>query len=471
VAGSFVIGMALNATANVGAAMSGVSRVGSALDALSRRRLSVETDLRPFRETEAALAQVDRRIGALNARKLQLQQQLAGAPEKAGEVQAALDKVGGRLDRLNAKRVQLAAELEKGRTAASGLERELGRVTAASERLGSSMAAMKARADLRREIQGNILGTVAMGAALAAPVKQAIDFESAMADVRKAADLDPTGVRQMGDAILQLSRRVPVAATGLATIMAEAGRAGIAREELLGFAEDTARLAVAFDTTAEQAGPAMVGLRSIFKLNREQISAVGDAYNELDNNMAAVAKDMLEIANRSGSTARLFGLDAVQLGALGAALLELKTPPEISARAINGMLMKLKTATSQGKEFQAALQSIGLSAQGMEDAIKRDAEGALVLFLKHAKAAENPLAVLTDVMGQGFADEIGKLVDSVDVYEKAIGIVSDKTKLAGSMQREYQNRLDTTANELQLLRNELTRAASSCRGRDWRPKA
>lgn len=456
---TFTIGMVLSATANVGAALAGVGSVGRAVDALSKRALQIRTELQPYRDTEAALAQIDRRIGALNARKLQLTQQLQDAPAQAGQTQAAMEKVGARLDRLNSKRLQLAGDLEKGKTAAAGLETQLGRIESASRRLGESMTAMKARADLRREIQGNILGTVAMGAALAAPVKVAIDFESAMADVRKAADLDPSGVRQMGDAILALSRRVPMAATGLATIMAEAGRAGIARDELLGFAEDTARLAVAFDTTAEEAGSAMVGLRAIFKLNRQQVTELGDAYNELDNNMAATAKGMLEIANRAGNTARLVGMDAVQLGALGASFLELKTPPEIAARAINALLAKLRAASYQSDDVQEGFKRIGLSAAGMEAAMKQDAEGALVMFLKHAKQAENPIGVLTQIVGQGFADDVAKLVDSVDVYEKAIGIVSDKTKLAGSMQREYQNRLDTTANELQLLRNELTRAA------------
>ena len=68
--------------------------------------------------------------------------------------------------------------------------------------------------------------------------------------------------------------------------------------------------------------------------------------------MDAKASDLLNIANRAGSTAKLFGLSGARLNALGATFLALKTPPEVAATGINALLMKLSTADKQNERFQ-----------------------------------------------------------------------------------------------------------------------
>ena len=165
---------------------------------------------------------------------------------------------------------------------------------------------------------------------------------------------------------------------------------------------------------------------------------------------------MLNIANRAGSTAKLYGLTGQELGAVGAAFLSLKTPPEIAARATNSLLMKLRNAEKGGKQFKAAFDELGLSADDFKDRIQEDAAGALVTFLEAVKKSENPLGILTDIVGEGFADDTAKLVDGLDELKKALGFLKDE-KVSGSMLREYQARAATTANNMTLLGNRLTR--------------
>ena len=317
--------------------------------------------------------------------------------------------------------------------------------------------ALKAKTDMSGgQILGRGAALVGSTLALSKPIKDAIRFESVMADVAKTTSLSGTGLKAMGDSILALSTRIPMTAEGLGKIMAEAGQSGIARNELLRFAEDAAKMGVAFDMTAEEAGKAMTGLRNIFKLGQDDVVGLGDAYNHLSNNMAATARDMLNIANRAGSTAKLYGLTGQELGAVGAAFLSLKTPPEIAARATNSLLMKLRNAEKGGKAFKAAFDELGLSADDFKDRIEEDAAGSLVTFLEAVKKSENPLGVLTDIVGEGFADDTAKLVDGLDELKRAFGFLKDK-KVSGSMLREYQARAATTANNLTLLGNKLTR--------------
>jgi phage-related protein len=173
--------------------------------------------------------------------------------------------------------------------------------------------------------------------------------------------------------------------------------------------------------------------------------------------MDAKASDLLNIANRAGSTAKLFGLSGAQLNALGATFLALKTPPEVAATGINALLMKLATADKQNEKFQQGLQDIGLSAEVMKQMIGRDAQGALTTFLRQVKNAPDLMGTLSDLFGMEYADDIAKLVGSMETYEKAVGLVADQTAYAGSMQKEYEARSATTANNLQLLKNQMSR--------------
>lgn len=113
---------------------------------------------------------------------------------------------------------------------------------------------------------------------------------------------------------------------GSMAIVVAAGQAGIACEELLRFAEDAAKMGVAFDLSGQQAGAAMTGLRSIFGLTQDEVVKLGDAINHLSNNMDAKASDLLNIANRAGFSIRALRPLWCTAERLGATFLALKTP-------------------------------------------------------------------------------------------------------------------------------------------------
>ena len=341
---------------------------------------------------------------------------------------------------------------------AARLHRQFSRTAREAEQSLERLQRRQARQQKRQALRSRALPLLGAAYAAASPIKAAIQFESVMADVRKVVNFDSPGqFKAMGKDILRLSTVIPMAASGIGDIVAAAGQAGIARHELLRFAEDAAKMGVAFDMSGEQAGSAMTGMRTIFKLNQDQVVGLGDAYNHLSNNMDATARDMINIAERTGSTGQLMGLSGQQVGALGATFLALKSPPEVAATGINAMLQKLQTASQQGPKFQDALAGIGMSAEGLKQAIKQDAQGALLDFLEAVKSSDDVAGTLSNLFGIQYSDDIAKLLGSLDLYRKALGLVADETRYAGSMQKEYEERAKTTENELQLLRNQFTR--------------
>ncbi len=265
----------------------------------------------------------------------------------------------------------------------------------------------------------------------------------------------------MGDALLKLAtdERIPMAATGLGDIAAAAGRAGIHRKEIVQFSRDAAKIGVAFDLSGAQAGAAMSGLRSIFGLNQEQAVLVADSYNHLSNNMDATAGEILRVTARAGSLGKLVGFSGQQIGALGATFLALKTPPEVTATGINALISKLATADKQPERLAEALRTLGLSASELKRGMKDDAQGTLLSFLETVKQSDDQIGVLADLFGAEYADDVAKLVGSLDVYKKALKLVGKEANFAGSAQQEYEVRAKTTANDLQILKNQAQRFA------------
>ncbi len=317
--------------------------------------------------------------------------------------------------------------------------------------------ALQSESARRQELRGKMVQAVAPVASIAIPAKLAIDFESSMADVKKVTNFDDAGFKVFSKDILDMSTRLPIAASGLAQIASAAGAAGIAEADLRPFVEDAAKMGVAFDISAEQAGAAMTGLRNNFKLNQDEVRLLGDAMNALANNMDAKAGQIVDFANRTGGTARIYGFTGNEVAALGAAFLDAKVGAEEASTATNAMMVNLGTADKLPKSAQKTLASLGLSGTALARAFKKDAQGSLLAFLNIVNQSKDPMSVLADVFGKEHAPKIAKLMNNMDRYGMALDTATDKSKYAGSTEKEYAARAETTANNIQLLMNKTAR--------------
>ncbi|WP_165071070.1 phage tail tape measure protein [Desulfovibrio sp. ZJ200] len=311
----------------------------------------------------------------------------------------------------------------------------------------------------RKELRGGMMEAAVPAMAVAAPIKMAMGFETAMADVRKVTNFDAAGLKSFGNELLDMSTRIPMTAEGLTQIAAAAGQAGIAQNELLAFTEDAAVMATAFDMSAEDAGSAMTGMRTNFKLTQDEVRLLGDSINHLSNRYDAKASELVNFVSRVGGTAATFRMTGQEVAALGTVFRATKVDTESAATAANAMFVRLGNAGKLPREAQEALAGLGISAQGMAEAMQKDAQGAMLQFLRQVKASRNPLAALSAVFGTEHAPKIVKLVGSLDLYEKALKDVADKGEYAGSQQDEFNNVTDTASARLRLATNAAGKAA------------
>lgn len=292
--------------------------------------------------------------------------------------------------------------------------------------------------------------------------KKAIEFESTMADVAKVVDglRDQNGAftksyYEMSDALLNMSKSIPMTADALGQIMASAGQAGIASEDLTKFTETAAKMGVAFDTTAEQAGEWMATWRTALNLSQTQVTALGDQLNYLGNTTSENALKLSEVVTRVGALGQTAGLSAGEVAALAASMPGVTA--EISATGIKSMMIAMTAGASATSKQAAVLQQLGFTASDMANRMQTDAKGAIIDLLgaiKQLPAAEQT-AALSQYFGKESVSSIAPLLKNLGYLQQQFAKVGDAAAYSGSMEAEYAVRADTTANKLQLMQNKL----------------
>lgn len=314
-----------------------------------------------------------------------------------------------------------------------------------------------------RAMLGSAIATAGMAYSFRRALQPAIEMEEAMAEVKKTVGFGSTEeMKGFQREIVAMSGRLPVAATALASIAADAGQAGFALEELLPWTEMTARNAVALGMSAEQAGDAFATIRTSMGLTLDQTQALADATNYLSNSMASKAPEIVEVLNRIGGSARQFGLAETEVAAFASAMLATGQPAEVVSTSIANMGRALTRGESATNRMTGAMGRLGLDTVDVAKGMQADAVGTImdVLDRINAMPKEMQAALSSDIFGDE-ARALTPLISNVELLQKALGLVDEPAEFAGSALQEYGVRAATTANNIELMQNMLTRVQLS----------
>ncbi|MNU43029.1 Phage-related minor tail protein [compost metagenome] len=308
--------------------------------------------------------------------------------------------------------------------------------------------------------KGFSLGDIVQGGAFAAPfiagAKAAIEFESAMADVRKVVDFDtPDQFKAMGQDVINMSTHLPMAANGIAAIVAAGGQAGLARGELTRFAEDAVKMGVAFDSTAEESGDMMAKWRTSFRMTQDEVVALADKINYLSNNGPASAKQISSIVTRIGPLGEVAGLASGQIAAMGATLAGMGVQEEVAATGMKNFMLTLTAGASATKQQQQIFKALRMDAKKVAVDMQNDAQGTIVRILSAISQVDKTkqASVLQTLFGRESIGAIAPMLNNLDLLKKNLANVGAETEYAGSMNKEYEARAATTGNNVQLLQN------------------
>lgn len=328
-------------------ALSKLNSITGKIDAYRKQESALESNRQKLERLTAEHERLQREISEteeptdeLREKLARNERQIAQTTTRIEQQESRLQSLGAELSDAGVNTANLSEENERLRRTYDRLresQEELARVNSALEKNSAAISATKGQL-------ATITGTAAaLGAAVyAGPVQASMDFESAMSDVAKVVDgLKGSGTGEltqeyynMRDAILDLSAKIPMTAKELTEIAAAAGSAGIAREEITRFAEDAAKMGVAFDISADQAGEWMAKWRTSFGMTQDEVISLSDKINYLSNTTAANAEQISTIVTKIGPLGEVAGFASGEIAAMGAALVAVGVNEDVAATGI-----------------------------------------------------------------------------------------------------------------------------------------
>ena len=396
----------------------------------------------------------------------------AGLSRQIALVEKEVNSLNGSLKRAvnNHQNVAAAMRNEAGSVGAlmkdyKTLGTEMERLSSRQKRLSDNLAARDANLAKRAQARGQLFDAVALGSTVFFPVKQAIEFESGMADAAKTIEgmrdesgkLTPMYFEMVRQAKL-LGRELPLAHSELASIMGAAGQLGLTDpKEIAQFTKDAAMMAVAFGMVNEEAAASIGGYRTALSLNQDEVREMLDLMNYFANTSSATESGIADIVRRVGALGGVAGVSHKPLAALAATLDSMKIRSEVASTGIQNMMLVMTAGRAATKKQDSVLAQLGFDAEELAERMQVDATGAILDFLRAVKQLpqHEQAAALNRYFGRESVKSIAPLLTQLDLLEENFKKVGDQSLYAGSMQQEFANRSATTAGAAQRAKNQV----------------
>lgn len=468
--------------AAVASAINGMSQVANALKNTTKSVKEFEKQIKSMEKAQKAFQNMDKAREGLNKinseykkaaehlQKLKAEYERTGSSNKqlAKEIEQA-EKNVGKLNKqkerqqhvFEAARSKIEAEgasLSNYRSKVQEVEKEI-------EKMNKLKEAQK-RYDARQETVGKmkdfgdkqIMQGMGMAGALAVPVKLAVDLENAQADLKKVADFSSKQMETgFYKAMRNFSENSPLSQVELFQIAGAGAQAGIKTDELERYTKDAAKIKVAFDMNTEAAGNFLAKTRAQLNLDQNGVMQYADVINYLANTVAVTAPEVADISSRVAGLGGMAGISKEGVAALGASLVSFSVPSEVAATGLKNISLGLMAGSSATKSARAAFKSLGLDAEDVAKRMTKDGEGTLVDVFQRIKKLPKDVqaATLKNLFGKESIQSASELANHIDDVSANMKKAHDRAKTAGSVDKEYNQRLKTMGNAFSTLKNRV----------------
>lgn len=358
------------------------------------------------------------------------------------------------LDKVSAPARNISKSLTGITKSAGGIGKSLG---GAIERNNAALA------NARGSLIDAAAGYYALKTAIGGPIQAAMKFESGMADLQKVSNFDDEGLKTFSKTLRKIaSSEIPMALDELTALATEASKAGVGEGELEEFTKIVAKSGVAWDMSGADAGEALAKIRSALGLTNGEISLYADAINHLGDNLAASERNIIDYARRVVSMGEFFGFAKEETIAFGTAMVAAGAEPEVAATSFRNMGKALTKGSSATKRQSAAFKTLGMDSRKVAKAMQKDAVGTTLKVIE--KLGSLPEHMQASVMSDLFGDEaraLAPLLKNTELLKKALGLVSDETKYAGSVQNAFAKRAATSEYAWQRFKSQMNNVAVS----------
>lgn len=309
---------------------------------------------------------------------------------------------------------------------------------------------------------------VGLAGGLGVAVKQAMDFESYFAGVRKTVDATEEGFAELSDGIRGMAKELPASAVEIASVAESAGQLGIAEDHILSFSRTMIDLGEATNLTSEQAATSFARFANITQMPQTEFDKLGSSVVALGNTMATTESEIVDMSMRLAAQGKLVGMSEAQIMALSGTMSSLGIEAEAGGTAMTMVLKKIQNAVGEGSEgLEDFAKASGMSSEDFAAAWESDPIMALDAFIKglgeSGEEGENLNEILGElgITGIRESDAILRMAGASDLLSEAVDTSTTAWDENTALAEEAQQRYETTASQLAILKNVIVDTAIS----------
>lgn len=304
---------------------------------------------------------------------------------------------------------------------------------------------------------------VAMGTYAA---QAAINFDTALANVRKTSDLTEQQLQKLGDSALELSTKQPVTAETILNIEALGAQLGVADDELESFAKTVSGLDIATNMDFETAGKEMAQFANITQMSQDKFQNYGSTIVDLGNHLATTEKDISNMALRLAGVSSAANFSQAEILGMSGAMSSLGIKAEAGGSAMTRIIQDISKNVANGTDkVQEYARVSGISAEEFANKWKTkpiEAIELLVEGLKKSSDSGEDMNVTLEKLGINNirnSDTMRRLAGAGDLLRESVERANSAWDQNSALQNEVDQRNESLASRLQVLKNKVDEIA------------
>lgn len=335
--------------------------------------------------------------------------------------------------------------------AVSDFKGALGTMTDASATMGQKMGSIGST------LTTSVTLPIVAGMGLA--TKTAVEYNSTLFGVARTLDLTKDETAKLSKEVLTMAPKMGLLPQEFAKMAAEAGKLGVAKDELAGFGKVLANLATISDVPLEEFTKKAGAIKNIFAQNTAEFEKFGSAVNALDDKIGGTTPNILEFTARAGAVGKTMGLTASEVAAFGSVFESIGIAPQRASTAFNNFANQLFTINAATPKARAAFESLGFSADTFGQTMAQNPTKALLGFLDRINQIHDPVeksTKLIQIFGKVSDSEIAALSTQSDKLAKAFVVAGDSAGNLAKMTNEVGIKMSDPAVQAKVLQSQLT---------------
>jgi len=306
------------------------------------------------------------------------------------------------------------------------------------------------------DIKAYSLKTLSVGATIAIPIKQAMDFELQFVDVKKVANFTDEQLKNIKKMIFDIASKSSASVKDITKITAEGIATGkIPLKDMRDYINLANQAKVAFDVTNYQLGKALNATLSKLNYSVKDTQKLFDMLNYSTNISSSKMVDMLNVLSRTAGS--MSKLKTNEIATLINFAVEKGVSPETTATSLNTIMNSL---SELNKELVAKLKD----KKGIDIKLPFNISGATAI--KEGKGFEYLLAILKRIKKETNADKRYNLITSIfgkgeqknlienflndlDGLQERLNKISLKSNWNNSVSKEFQQVENTVSKKIE----------------------